>query len=173
MLVFPEPSLMSTPPPPSAVELDDVAGHRALTLEFLAQAKRQVDIAARQLDPRLYDDAEILGRLQAFVLSSRRTRVRVLILRPEGLEKRGHRLIELALRLSSFIELRVPGPEDVDINTAMLLIDDATYIYRPQADRYEGMAHTADRARVNQLRREFDLLWQRALPASEFRRLGV
>jgi hypothetical protein len=162
--------------PETPVHAPRLAGrHECLerVLEVLPQARRQVDIAARWLDPSLYDREEVLAALRALVVRQPRARIRLLVLEPEGLEKRGHRLLELASRLSSFFAVRRPAEEDCDFNEAWLLVDESAWLRQPQADRHAGSITGNDAASVRALRQHFDALWARAEELAEFRRLSI
>jgi len=142
-------------------------------LALLPLARRQVDIAARWLDPPLYDREEVLDALRGLAVRQRRSRIRLLVLQPEGLEQRGHRLLDLAFRLTSFFEVRRPAEEDRDFNEALLLVDDAAWLRQPQADRYESSICGTDAGSLRALRHRFDGIWTRAEGLVEFRRLSV
>lgn len=159
--------------PQDPQELDSRGEHVEYTRRLLQSARRQIDIAARALEPAIYDDTEIVAEIRRVALDNRRAQIRLLALKPEGMEKRGHRLIELAGRLPTFISLRQPAAEDGEFNEALLLIDDSAFIRRPLADRYEGVVVANDRGTVLAHRRSFEAIWERAQPMIEFRRLGI
>lgn len=142
-------------------------------LAMARQCQRELDIASRHLDPLVYDNEAFVEAVKALVLSSRYARVRILILVPEPVVKQGHRLLTLAMKLSSFIELRTPAPEDQDFNQAMLIADRTGYIYQQLSDRYDGLADFSGRARAGELLRSFDLVWEKAVPDPNLRRLHL
>lgn len=146
---------------------------RAVTLALVSQARRYVDIASRQLDPPIYDDAAVLGALQQVALGSRYARIRILLREPQAVLQRSHRLLELMRRLTSYIEMRAPGDEDHEFNEALLLVDDCGYLRRVLADRYEGVASFSDRPMVSDLRRRYDAIWARAAPDPNLGRLHL
>lgn len=145
----------------------------ALVLAMARQCQRELDIASRQLDPAVYDSTAFVDAVKDLVLGSRYARVRILINLPEVVIKQGHRLVTLAMKLSSFIEIRVPAPEDQDFNQALLIADRTGYIHQQLSDRYEGSADFSNRARAGELARAFDLLWEKAAPDPNLRRLHI
>ncbi len=149
------------------------AANRLAALKLVSQAKRSLDISSRALDPSIYDDAELVAAVKTLCLRSRRSRIRILVQDPTSLVSHGHRLVELAIRLSSFLELRRPDPEQPARNDAFLIADATGVLYLRQADRYEGEACFNDRKWAAELLRAFEEMWQHAQPDPNFRRLGI
>lgn len=149
----------------SALEL------RRLSAEMAGSAGQQLDIVSRSLDPPVYDTEEFLGAVKKLVLT-RRGRARILVLDPESLlAYGGHRLVELALRASSHMEIRRPGPDHLEFNEALLIADRIGVIHRKHSDRYEGVANFRARQWAARLSERFELLWQNAETDPHFRRL--
>jgi hypothetical protein len=146
---------------------------RDIALHMVRQCRRTLDIAARHLEPSMFEHADFIDAVRRLCLKNRHVRVRILVLQPEGLHRRGHALIDTAATLSSFIRVRVPGEEHREYNEALLIADEIGYMHRPQADRYEGHANFRDPPYVGGLVRRFDELWDRSDSDSNFRRLSV
>lgn len=147
--------------------------HRDYTCRLIEGCRRRLDIISPELEPALYDTAAVSEALRALALRSAHSRVRILVPRPQAAVSRGHRLLELSRRLSSFISLRAPAEEDTSLCEALLLADEAGVLSRPVAWRLEGLASFDDRPRVNALRRRFDGLWERARGVPDFNRLHL
>ncbi len=133
---------------------------RALCAAMASQCRRSLEIMSRRLDPPLYDTAEFAEALKQLAIRHRKARVRILVMDPEPIIRQGHRLLELAGRLSSFIELRVPSPEHQNCNEAFMIADGVGYIYRPLADRYDGKANFHHPAAARELTQRFDEIWE-------------
>lgn len=146
---------------------------RDLALAMAGQCRRSLEIVGRGLDPPVYDNGPFCEAVKDLALASRYARVRILVTEIDGLIKRGHRLLQLADQLSSFIQIRVPSPEYRDFNEAFLVADGTGYIHRQLADRYDGLGSFADRRRCIDLLRRFDEIWERAEPDPNLRRLGI
>lgn len=142
--------------------------------EILAAARNELAILTQDLDPALLDSPEALAELKRVALSGRRARLRILVADPRGPLADGHRLIPLAQRLTSAIELRMPV-EDVDLQypSAFLLNDRGGYFFRPLAGRGAGSGSTCNPGRHAQLLAFFDEAWERARPIPELRVLGL
>ncbi len=155
------------------ISLETSDHSRAISIQMIDACRRNLDIISRDLDPCIYDTTEMLDAIKKLALRSRLSRIRILILQPETLRSRGHRLLELSERLSSFIEIRKPGEQHRNFNKALLLIDGTGYIRRPHSDRFEGRANFDDRKTASELKDEFDLLWEHGERDSNFRRLSL
>lgn len=144
-----------------------------LSLSMTQQAQRLLDICSRHLDPLVYDTDAFITAVKELALRSRYSQVRILVLDPESLVSRGHRLVQLAQQLSSFIQIRRPGPDHRDFNEAMLIADETGYIHRLMSDRYEGAASFNASPEAREYKKTFDAIWDRGAPDPNFRRLGI
>ncbi len=146
---------------------------RAITLALAQQCQRTLDIAGRYLDPELYGTPEFLDAVRKLITRSTHSRVRLLVLQPEGLYRRRHALIALASAFSSFCHVRIPGPDHQDLNEAMLVADETGYLHRKLSDRYEGAASFNDRPYIGGLMRRFEEVWMTAEVDANFQRLRI
>lgn len=137
------------------------------------QCLESLEIFSRDLDAPLYDREPFLKALGDLCLRSHKARVRILVQDPTPPVKRGHRLIELARRLSSSIELRQPHPDYRRHNEAFLIADGCGLIHRPLADRYEGSANFHDPVNAQRKLDFFTEVWERSEAHPEFRRLQI
>jgi len=146
---------------------------RAISIQMINKCRRDLDIVSRDLDPCIYDTSEMLDAIKKLALRSRLSRIRILVLQPETLKSRGHRMLDLSERLSSFIKIRRVGKEHSSFNSAMLLVDECGFVRRPHSDRFEGRANFKDRKTVSDMQGEFDLLWNHSQKDPNFRRLSL
>jgi hypothetical protein len=146
---------------------------REIALQMALNCRRTLDITSRNLDPAIYDQALFADAIKQIVLNNRLARIRFLITDPAPVVSRGHRLIDLSSRLSSFISIRKPGRDHRNFNEAMLLADNTAYIHRRFADRYEGIACHDDKRRASDLTGQFEEIWERAEIDPNFRRLHL
>jgi hypothetical protein len=135
---------------------------RALCAAMATECRRRLDIISRRLDPPVYDTAEFAEAVKQLAIRHSKARIRILVMDPEPIIRQGHRLLDLAGKLPSFIELRVPSPENQNHNEAFMIADGVGYIHRPRADRYDGKANFHHPAVARELTRRFDELWQSA-----------
>lgn len=153
------------------IPLEDSAGHRAVSAHMLGQARRELYLLSRELDKTVFDQAEFIDALKALALRSRLTRIHILLQDHAKVVSQGHRIIELARRLTSRMEIRIASEEWRDYAENFMTVDLHGYVHRELASRYEGTADYHDPLRVQKLRALFDEIWESAQPDAELRRL--
>lgn len=162
------------PPRREPVTISDRADAERLILRILEQARREIAMVTRHLDPGLLDAPPILDAMRRFATGGRSRRVRILIHDPQPAVSGNHRLIELIQRLPSVFELRQPGDEqDRQFAGAFLIDDRGGFYFRPLAVRYEGDGDLGAPLRHRELSAWFDAMWERGIPSVEFRRLSI
>lgn len=140
---------------------------------LVGQARRQIELLSPDLEPALYDQTPFLDALTQLCLSSPRARVRVLAKDFDRAVKDGHRLVELARRLSSYIELRKVHSDYQENNETFLLVDDYGLLHRRHSPRFEGSFSCKAPLEVRRLRAFFDEVWDRSEPVADLRRLHL
>lgn len=156
-----------------AIRVDTGAELRAASVALARAARRRLEIVSRHLDPTVYDNPEFGEAMSRFVLDSRRARVHIIIMDSTPILGTGHRLIDLAQRLSSFIEIRNPSRVHASYNQAFLLADRTGSVHRELADRYEGVVNFNDRRTAMALGDTFDEMWTQGEPDPNMRRLRL
>jgi len=145
------------------------AGHA--TNLMTEQSQDTLDIFSRNLDPGLYEQSDFLANLSRLCLRNRKARIRFLVQQPAEAVKHCQRLLELARKLSSSIELRQPHPDYRQHNEAFLVADGCGLIYRKFPDRYEGTANFYVPVEARRKTDFFTEVWERSEVNPEFRRL--
>jgi hypothetical protein len=153
--------------------LETAADHRAVVVAMAQQAVRSLHIFTRDLDHALYDTPEFEAAALNLVRTGQYARIHILVQDSSGALRRGHRLINLAQRLSSKIEIRKPIAEYADISRAFFVADETGYVSRQMADRYEGMANFSDRLTARDMVGFFNEVWERSQQDSQLRRLHL
>jgi len=140
---------------------------------ILDQVQNTLDVFSRNLDPGIYAQSDFLADLSRLCLGNRSARVRFLIQQPVEAVKHCQRLLELARKLSSTIELRQPHPDYRPHNEAFLIADNCGLIYRKLSDRYEGTANFYAPVEAQRKTDFFTEVWERSEVNPEFRRLHI
>jgi len=140
---------------------------------MLEQTQDTLEIFSRDLDPELYDRQSSLDAISRLCLRNRKARIRLLVQEPQVPVQRGHRLIELARRLSSSIEIRQPHPDYRHYNEAFLVADQCGLVHRGLADRFEGMCNFYNPVEARRKLDFFTEVWERSEEQTEFRRLHL
>ena len=155
------------------IEVDTSAAVSDACNALFSQATRDIVIMSRDLDPKVFDNAQTSLALRTFLLRSRHSRLRILVIDAEPVARRGHLIVELVQRLSSFAEIRVPAPEFKNHNTAFVVVDTTGMVYRGQANRYEATVTFGDRNLARETARQFDEIWQTSLSPPSLRRMSL
>jgi hypothetical protein len=146
---------------------------REVSCLLAEQARQRLWLSTQALDPGLYDNSRFAEAVRRLATSGRYAQIRILVRDPAAAARMGHRLIDLAQRLPSFIELRRPAADHADSTEAFLLADGSGYAYRTQADRYEAQVDFRAPPRVQELAKLFTQMWEQAQPDQNLRRLHL
>ena len=143
-------------------------------LQLLTDARHQLAVYLPMLGNDSYASAEELAEMRRIAISGRWARIRVLLHDPAAALRNDHRLVALAQRLPSAIQIRMPVDEaDLAYVSAYMLNDVGGYLFLPEADRPEGRAARHDRASQAPLQQHFDEVWERAERASMLQPLDI
>lgn len=150
---------------------DDIAGTIA---SISSQCRRQLRIFSERLEPDIYDNETVRMALSELARLHKATEIRILVLKPELLASRGHRILALQHRLSSSILLRaLPEDQAGQVDEEFLVADNAGLVV---SKRHEPGKHWADfsnrPAALNYIL-QFDVLWNQASEDPRLRRLTV
>ena len=155
------------------IQLTTVEGNRQLALELVQQARSEIFIASYDFDSRIYSNEAFVEALSAFVRGHRNAHVHILVWKTHQAIKQGHRLIELAQRLSSSIKIHEPDHVHAEFIESYMVVDGTAYFRRPLADRFEGAGSLHAPLIARELKEQFRTMWERSTPSSEFRRLKI
>jgi len=106
-------------------------------------------------------------------MHSPRARIRILLLDDRRLIKGSHRLLELARRLTTSLELRRPIAEYRERSDEFLLVDQSAYLHREQADIPQAVASYHGPLKARSLQGAFLEIWEHSEPDPEIRRLHL
>ena len=164
---------METPERDTYQRLATVADNRQAAVMIAKSANRDLALFSRDLEPLIYDTEEFTSVVQALAIRSRFTRVRIVSVDPGPSVRTGHRLIALAQRFSSYIEIRRASADYATLAETFLLADESGVLYRPVASQYEGFADTESPLDARLHLKTFNAIWNQSEPDPEFRRLGI
>lgn len=163
------------PPPPAAAlrhfagEIDCRDGLRAL----LDAPRRRLAVLSQQLDHVLFDDPGVVEAVSAFARSAPAAQARILITDSSLAVSRGHRLVELARRLDSHIEIRKVPEELAPAETSFVTWDEQGYFLLPDFRQYLASANEYDPVQARRLTDRFAQLWERSAADPELRVLRL
>ncbi len=157
------------------------AGHMSLPQQSLlsltiatlaAQTRHTLEILTPDFNPTLYDTDDVFHAVQQLALVRQgRLPVRILLFDKETLVYRGQRIIELARRLSSDIQIRAVPDELTEQCDRMILADSVGYCLTRSHDPRLTLVDFNSSGEVRRLRRHFDQLWESSSVHQALRRL--
>jgi predicted GNAT family N-acyltransferase len=170
------PERRGPPPKPEVRSIVIESREQALTevLRLVGDAKRELCIYTRDLDPALLDAEPMLEALKRLGITGRGASVRIIVQEPWKPARNGHRLIALAQRLTSVFAFRTPVQEnDLQYPSAFLLNDTRGYYFRVLGNRYEGEVVNYAPGKHAQLLELFNQAWERSEVSDELRQLAL
>jgi len=140
---------------------------RAAAIAIAGTARRSLAILTPDLEPEVYDNEAFLDITKRLVLARPYARIQVLVSEPARAIRNGNRLVGVARRLNSRIELRNLSGRHRGVREAFLIADDSALLYRVDASRWEGIADSCDPVVTQRYRGLFDSLWELSGPEAE------
>ncbi|MBE7927991.1 histone acetyltransferase HPA2 [Pseudomonas saudiphocaensis] len=145
---------------------EDVRRH---TLRLLCQARHSLCLYSPDLEPWLYDEDGVIQASKRFLLGHRRNRLRILLADPTLAIRQSHRLLALARRLTSNLQIRTLNPEYPAQSAAVLVVDHCGLLVRPGPEHTTGYALYQSPGRARAIQRQFDSAWERSLSHPDLR----
>ncbi|HEY5790081.1 MAG TPA: hypothetical protein VIX81_05610 [Gammaproteobacteria bacterium] len=140
---------------------------------LLGQARRKLLLFTRDLEPRVFDREEVYQAIRELATYSRYSEVRMLLFDSDRIVKDGHRLVDLARRLSSYIQIRLVPDDYKEIASSFMVVDDKGFLYRSLASQYEGVVDFSEPNRCRELTKLFGDVWEHSAPDPNLRRLHI
>jgi len=153
------------------LQLETRAENSLAANHMVKQCQRNLIIISRKLDPAVFDTEEFVDAVKYLALRHRRAKIQIIVFETDTIVKRGHRLLELSGKLSSFIELRKAHYSFDDYNECLLVADEIAYIHRENGERYEGTLNFKNRRHSNNLLKQFEEMWELATPDPNLRKM--
>jgi predicted GNAT family N-acyltransferase len=139
----------------------------------LEEPRRHLMIYSQQLDHTLFDRPEVIEALSAFARSGPPVRLQILIHDSSLAVARGHRLVELARRLDSKIEIRRVAEDLADSDATYLCWDGTGYWLQPDFRTYAALSDPYDPIQAGRFAARFTHVWERSAPDPELRILRL
>jgi len=156
-----------------SVTIESRDENRFATIKMVQQSRNSIEIISRDLDSQIYDIQEFIDAVRGIVLENYHARVRIIVMNAKVIINQSHRLVNLAMDLSTFIEIRKPGIEYSGFNEAMFLADGCGFIHRLKSDRYGGTVNFNDRRTTRYLLDHFNEMWAKSLSDMNLRKLHI
>lgn len=176
LAAMPEPERLAArqPPPPVALHADTREELIDITRQLLSGARHSMCVLVRELHPLLLDDTACMVELRRLAISGRGASIRVIVQDLSRALEENMRVLELAQRLSSVIEMRRPvEPADLAYRSAFMCIDTGGYLFRPVENEMMAEGSTRAPGRHSELMDLFEQIWARSEPWPELRAGGI
>lgn len=142
---------------------------QAHVLALLQQARASLSLYSPDLEAWLYSHSRVQEACTRFLLASPKNRLRILVRDVGKPVKQGHRLLNLAQRITSNLHIRRINPDHPSDESAYLLADDRGLLLRELPEQYAGYALYNDPGRVRQRQAQFDQAWDISLSDPDLR----
>ncbi|MEE4144779.1 MAG: hypothetical protein V2I26_08270 [Halieaceae bacterium] len=144
-----------------------------LAVALCSSAARQVCILSPRLDHAAFDNAELAQALAILIRSSRQTRVRILVADSRDLVARGHRLLKLARRIPSSVQIRKLAEHPQWNDETIVICDRDGVLYKPGDSDREGFYEPSSPASTRRHLELFEELWRYSAEDVELRSLAL
>ncbi len=131
----------------------------ALALAMARQAQQSLWLFTHDLDPDLYNTPVFAEAARTIVGASHGGQIRILAWDVDRAARRGHRLLDLARRLGSRVQIR-RTPRS--FHHSFMIVDDLGVFDRRRAERFEATASFNDPGWAASLRRFFAEVWDQS-----------
>ena len=157
----------------SEIRVSGIDEIREISQQMASQARREILMLARFLEPQIYDQTPMIAAIRNLALARPDISTRILVWDERATANSAPRLVALTQQLTSGISIRIPERETCERIDAFLIADACGYVRRPLADVMEGVADFNDPREAGRLRGEFNSIWDRGTPAAALRRLMI
>ncbi len=147
--------------------------NREVSITLVAQARYTLDIVCRDLDHTLYDNEDFYDAVKQLATSSPKAKIRILIQDSSKVVKKGHRIVDLAQKLTSFIKIRLQGKRFKEFNEAWLIVDGKAWVRRSHADKYIADVNYSAARQLKDTLNNFNGMWDESNDDPNLRRLSI
>lgn len=152
--------------------LESQAENILIVNHMAKQCTRSLHIINKKLEPRIFGTAEFTEAVKQLVVRNSHAKVRIIVFDVDLIIKHSNRLLDLSIKLSSFIALRKAHPSYSEYNNSLMVADEAGYVYRDNSERYEGKANFKDYRLCRDFLKQFTVMWDTASPDQNLRKMN-
>lgn len=146
---------------------------RRITQHMAEQATRSIHIVSRHLDPELYNHLDFIEALRRLARRSKYTQIQILAQDSSPAVKNGHRLIQLAQQLSSYVKIKKLHDDYKDYFRAFMVVDGEGYVLREFSERFEAVVDFHAPRQAKELLKFFTEAWEISEPDLQLQRLYI
>lgn len=142
-------------------------------INMSSQAHFSINCLSRDLDANLTNNHEFINSIRHVIKNSKNIRIHFLVHNIEKSIHHGHRIIDLAQRLSSYITIKILSNEYKHHNNAFMVVDNSAVIYREQSDRFDSIIEYSNKQKAEKLNHFFKDAWEHGLSDENLLRLHI
>lgn len=143
------------------------------SIKMLGECRRKLQILSDTLDENIYGHAGVVDAISALARSGHQVDVQILAKDFRQAIASNHKLIRLAQRLSSKIQLKKMTQFPQDTEMAFMICDMSGLVFQNDKNTYKGFANYQAAPEIKSLREEFIYLWERAEVDKELQLLHI
>lgn len=155
------------------LHLDSASDIQRHIIAMGGQLRRRLLIFSPTLTHSIYDSEELSQAITRGTFDNPHLSVQILIGNPRACVGRFHRLIDLAQKLSTYVEIRQPPEFYQSLHHDYFLVDKTGYVFREHADRFTATVDYNAPRTVDSHARQFSTIWQSSTRVQEFLRLYI
>lgn len=155
------------------IETEQREDLRHLILTMSEQAANQIFIFSHDLDHSLFDTDELYEAIKSLAIKNQRTHIHIIVHDAKPMTKNGHRLLKLARRITSHMQIKITAKEHKDILETFIIFDDRGYIIQNHPERFEAYGNFYAPLKARQLTEEFEEIWNRGVIDNSLRQLSL
>lgn len=137
------------------------------------QARHEIRLFTPQLDPVLFNTAELMSLLTSFVARDRHNFVHILVEDSDQAVRDNDRIVLLCRRMSDFVHLHRVGEQHIGLKEMFLAVDHLGYLHQPDLARHDCVSASADTRGTVMLVRRFQEMWERSEPVRTINTVGL
>lgn len=146
---------------------------RTTALDMIGQGRLSLHILSPALEAEVFDNQAMFEAVSRLARHNSQSKVQILVFDIGPMTRDGHRLLDLARRLSSSVEIRRVAEQHQDYDQAFLVVDAAGVIrQQPRASREMEASYCARRL-ARTLLKDFQDMWDFGERDMALLRLGL
>jgi hypothetical protein len=155
------------------LKIDNKEDFAALILAMSQQALNKILIFSHHLDTTLFDNVLLYDAIKQLAIRNRRTHIQILLQDAKPMTKKGHRLLNLARRISSHVSIKLAHKEQQELFETFIIFDDRAYILHTNPERYDAQGNFYAPLKTRQLAEQFEAYWEQGTIDNSLRRLSL
>jgi hypothetical protein len=159
------------------ISIDGLENTRQAMLNLVETTQRSLHLYTPFVDPRLYNDGDIVDAIRARVVNQPRIRFYLLLPSAHDWRSACPRLLQLTERLSSALELRTLPQEEPrerpEFTQSFIIADHAIVLHEADPRHHIGRYEPHGAGEVRKLMNFFQEIWEKSQPDLELRSLKL